>query len=79
MNGKEYSMSCFKISEGVADQLQTNYASDLRSILKTLFEVMATKADQGDNENSKKGERGTLLKDIGNYNSMFSSLDARHH
>lgn len=56
MNGKEYSMSCCQISEGVADQLQTNYASDLRSILKTLFEVMATKADQGDNENPKKGE-----------------------
>jgi len=49
-------MPCFQISEGVADQLQTNYASDLRSILKTLFEVMATKADQGDNENPKKGK-----------------------
>lgn len=72
-------MSCCQISEGVADQLQTNYASDLRSILKTLFEVMATKADQGDNENPKKGEWGMLLKDIGNYNSMFSSLDDRHH
>lgn len=40
---------------GVADQLQTNYASDLRSILKTLFEVMATKCEQGDNDNQKKG------------------------
>ncbi|XP_056111019.1 lateral signaling target protein 2 homolog isoform X2 [Rhinichthys klamathensis goyatoka] len=45
----------FVCISGVADQLQTNYASDLRSILKTLFEVMATKADQGDNENPKKG------------------------
>lgn len=41
---------------GVADQLQTNYASDLRSILKTLFEVMATKIEQGDNEKQKKGK-----------------------
>lgn len=41
---------------GVADQLQTNYASDLRSILKTLFEVMATKCEQGDNDKQKKGE-----------------------
>lgn len=49
-------MSSFQISEGVADQLQTNYASDLRSILKTLFEVMATKSDQGDNEKPKKGQ-----------------------
>ena len=52
---------------GVADQLQTNYASDLRSILKTLFEVMATKCEEGDNDKQKKGEehvsdiqRGTL-------------------
>ncbi|CAG10559.1 unnamed protein product, partial [Tetraodon nigroviridis] len=43
-------------SVGVADQLQTNYASDLRSILKTLFEVMATKIEQGDNDKQKKGE-----------------------
>ncbi|KAK7904388.1 hypothetical protein WMY93_016995 [Mugilogobius chulae] len=34
----------FVCISGVADQLQTNYASDLRSILKTLFEVMATKS-----------------------------------
>ncbi|KAK9960027.1 hypothetical protein ABG768_010104 [Culter alburnus] len=45
----------FVCISGVADQLQTNYASDLRSILKTLFEVMATKSDQGDNEKPKKG------------------------
>lgn len=41
---------------GVADQLQTNYASDLRSILKTLFEVMATKPETDDKEKLKKGE-----------------------
>lgn len=45
---------------GVADQLQTNYASDLRSILKTLFEVMATKCEEGDNDNHKKGEERVL-------------------
>lgn len=45
---------------GVADQLQTNYASDLRSILKTLFEVMATKCEQGDDDKQKKGEEGVL-------------------
>ncbi|XP_046512150.1 lateral signaling target protein 2 homolog isoform X4 [Equus quagga] len=39
---------------GVADQLQTNYASDLRSILKTLFEVMATKPETDDKEKLKK-------------------------
>ncbi|KAM4723570.1 lateral signaling target protein 2 homolog isoform 3-T3 [Anableps anableps] len=44
----------FVCISGVADQLQTNYASDLRSILKTLFEVMATKCEQGDNDKPKK-------------------------
>lgn len=45
----------------MADQLQTNYASDLRSILKTLFQVMATKPETDDKEKLKKGEcpRGT--------------------
>lgn len=41
---------------GVADQLQTNYASDLRSILKTLFEVMATKCEQAENDKEKNGK-----------------------
>ncbi|XP_059830153.1 lateral signaling target protein 2 homolog isoform X4 [Hypanus sabinus] len=39
---------------GVADQLQTNYASDLRSILKTLFEVMATKLEYESSRTEKK-------------------------
>lgn len=46
---------------GVADQLQTNYASDLRSILKTLFEVMATKCEQGENDKQKRGEEHVFL------------------
>ncbi|KAM8802701.1 lateral signaling target protein 2 homolog [Rhynchonycteris naso] len=44
----------FVCISGVADQLQTNYASDLRSILKTLFEVMATKPEVDDKEKLKK-------------------------
>ncbi|KAF1374866.1 hypothetical protein PFLUV_G00233510 [Perca fluviatilis] len=51
----------FVCISGVADQLQTNYASDLRSILKTLFEVMATKCEEGDNDNQKKGEEHQVL------------------
>uniref|UniRef100_A0A8D0HGV5 Lateral signaling target protein 2 homolog n=1 Tax=Sphenodon punctatus TaxID=8508 RepID=A0A8D0HGV5_SPHPU len=46
---------------GVADQLQTNYASDLRSILKTLFEVMATKPDMEDKEKQKKVNQGLRI------------------
>lgn len=30
---------------GVADQLQTNFASDLRSILKTVFKIVASPAE----------------------------------
>ncbi|XP_054993709.1 lateral signaling target protein 2 homolog isoform X1 [Sorex araneus] len=44
----------FVCISGVADQLQTNYASDLRSILKTLFEVMATKPETDDKDKLKK-------------------------
>ncbi|XP_007903426.1 lateral signaling target protein 2 homolog isoform X2 [Callorhinchus milii] len=44
----------FVCISGVADQLQTNYASDLRSILKTLFEVMATKLENEENQTEKK-------------------------
>lgn len=49
----------FRVVTGVADQLQTNYASDLRSILKTLFEVMATKIEQGDNDKQNKGKNAS--------------------
>uniref|UniRef100_A0A8D2IXK5 FYVE-type domain-containing protein n=1 Tax=Varanus komodoensis TaxID=61221 RepID=A0A8D2IXK5_VARKO len=44
----------FVCISGVADQLQTNYACDLRSILKTLFEAMATKPDVEDKKLQKK-------------------------
>ncbi|XP_072371776.1 lateral signaling target protein 2 homolog isoform X1 [Scyliorhinus torazame] len=51
---------------GVADQLQTNYASDLRSILKTLFEVMATKLEYEGSRTEKIGDqtlRSPVLED----------------
>ncbi|XP_041123936.1 lateral signaling target protein 2 homolog isoform X3 [Polyodon spathula] len=48
----------FVCISGVADQLQTNYASDLRNILKTLFEVMATKPELEDKDKQKKGGQG---------------------
>ncbi|KAK6493484.1 lateral signaling target protein 2-like protein isoform X1 [Huso huso] len=56
----------FVCISGVADQLQTNYASDLRSILKTLFDVMATKPELEDKDKQKKagqGLRSTALED----------------
>ncbi|XP_061698966.1 lateral signaling target protein 2 homolog isoform X1 [Syngnathoides biaculeatus] len=67
----------FVCISGVADQLQTNYASDLRSILKTLFEVMATKTEQGDNENQKKGPvlRSAVLEDCALCQETISSSE----
>ncbi|XP_041828559.1 lateral signaling target protein 2 homolog isoform X2 [Melanotaenia boesemani] len=67
----------FVCISGVADQLQTNYASDLRSILKTLFEVMATKCEQGDNDKQKKGPvlRSAVLEDCALCQETVSSSE----
>uniref|UniRef100_A0A3Q1F6N0 Zinc finger, FYVE domain containing 28 n=1 Tax=Acanthochromis polyacanthus TaxID=80966 RepID=A0A3Q1F6N0_9TELE len=67
----------FVCISGVADQLQTNYASDLRSILKTLFEVMATKCEEGDNDKQKKGPvmRSAVLEDCALCQETVSSSE----
>uniref|UniRef100_A0A8C7SYG1 Lateral signaling target protein 2 homolog n=1 Tax=Oncorhynchus mykiss TaxID=8022 RepID=A0A8C7SYG1_ONCMY len=63
----------FVCISGVADQLQTNYAADLRSILKTLFEVMAT-SEQGDND-KEKGLRSAVLEDCSLCQETISSSE----
>ncbi|KAF1471155.1 hypothetical protein FQV18_0003595, partial [Eudyptula minor novaehollandiae] len=68
----------FVCISGVADQLQTNYASDLRSILKTLFEVMATKPETEDKEKQKKvnqGLRNAALEDCALCQESVSSSE----
>ncbi|XP_041041949.1 lateral signaling target protein 2 homolog isoform X4 [Carcharodon carcharias] len=63
---------------GVADQLQTNYASDLRSILKTLFEVMATKLEYEGSRTEKIGDqtlRSPALEDCALCRESVSSSD----
>ncbi|XP_030575518.1 lateral signaling target protein 2 homolog isoform X2 [Archocentrus centrarchus] len=68
----------FVCISGVADQLQTNYASDLRSILKTLFEVMATKCEQGDDDKQKKAGpvmRSAVLEDCALCQETISSSE----
>ncbi|NXI29140.1 LST2 protein, partial [Sterrhoptilus dennistouni] len=68
----------FVCISGVADQLQTNYASDLRSILKTLFEVMATKPETDDKEKQKKvnhGLRNAALEDCALCQESISSSE----
>ncbi|KAL0969056.1 hypothetical protein UPYG_G00222130 [Umbra pygmaea] len=66
----------FVCISGVADQLQTNYAADLRSILKTLFEVMAT-SELGDNEKQKAGPglRSAVLDDCALCQETISSSE----
>ncbi|XP_033844382.1 lateral signaling target protein 2 homolog isoform X1 [Periophthalmus magnuspinnatus] len=66
----------FVCISGVADQLQTNYASDLRSILKTLFEVMATKSEEGD-DGKQKGPvlRNAVLEDCALCQESVSSSE----
>ncbi|XP_041703684.2 lateral signaling target protein 2 homolog isoform X2 [Coregonus clupeaformis] len=66
----------FVCISGVADQLQTNYAADLRSILKTLFEVMAT-SEQGDNDKQKAcpGLRSAVLEDCSLCQETISSSE----
>ncbi|CAB1335260.1 unnamed protein product [Coregonus sp. 'balchen'] len=65
----------FVCISGVADQLQTNYAADLRSILKTLFEVMAT-SEQGDNDKQKgPGLRSAVLEDCALCQETISSSE----
>ncbi|XP_068132061.1 lateral signaling target protein 2 homolog isoform X2 [Hyperolius riggenbachi] len=68
----------FVCISGVADQLQTNYASDLRSILKTLFEVMATKQEVDDKGKQKKvspGLRSSALEDCALCQETISSSE----
>ncbi|XP_075050323.1 lateral signaling target protein 2 homolog isoform X2 [Mixophyes fleayi] len=68
----------FVCISGVADQLQTNYASDLRSILKTLFEVMATKQEVDDKGKQKKviqGLRSVALEDCALCQETISSSE----
>ncbi|XP_077334038.1 lateral signaling target protein 2 homolog isoform X4 [Lithobates pipiens] len=68
----------FVCISGVADQLQTNYASDLRSILKTLFEVMATKQEIDDKGKQKKvsqGLRSSALEDCALCQETISSSE----
>jgi hypothetical protein len=39
---------------GVADQLQTNYAADLRHILKTVFDAYCSQSDDDEDEDSQE-------------------------
>ncbi|XP_038042502.2 lateral signaling target protein 2 homolog isoform X2 [Anas platyrhynchos] len=57
---KDMLHTLFVCISGVADQLQTNFASDLRSILKTVFKIVASQGDPSEDLGTSK-EDGELL------------------
>ncbi|KAJ8015183.1 hypothetical protein DPEC_G00023490 [Dallia pectoralis] len=48
----------FVCISGVADQLQSNYSSELRTILKKLFEITTTKTDPVEEDKQRKASVG---------------------
>uniref|UniRef100_A0A8C4Q0F0 Lateral signaling target protein 2 homolog n=1 Tax=Eptatretus burgeri TaxID=7764 RepID=A0A8C4Q0F0_EPTBU len=64
-------------SSRVADQLQTNYASDLRTILKVVFEVVATKSEPvPDNLQEQDAGSNVYLEDCALCHDLISTTDA---
>ncbi|XP_023791592.1 lateral signaling target protein 2 homolog isoform X1 [Cyanistes caeruleus] len=55
---KDMLHTLFVCISGVADQLQTNFASDMRSILKTVFKIVCSKAEPSDEQSDSKEKDG---------------------
>ncbi|XP_063204842.1 lateral signaling target protein 2 homolog isoform X2 [Chroicocephalus ridibundus] len=55
---KDMLHTLFVCISGVADQLQTNFASDLRSILKTVFKIVASQAEPLEEPSGSQEEDG---------------------
>ncbi|XP_029853832.1 lateral signaling target protein 2 homolog [Aquila chrysaetos chrysaetos] len=55
---KDMLHTLFVCISGVADQLQTNFASDLRSILKTVFKIVASQAESSEEPSASQEEDG---------------------
>ncbi|XP_051487094.1 lateral signaling target protein 2 homolog [Apus apus] len=53
---KDMLHTLFVCISGVADQLQTNFASDLRSILKTVFKIVASQAEPSEETGASQEE-----------------------
>uniref|UniRef100_A0A8D2NZX8 FYVE-type domain-containing protein n=3 Tax=Zosteropidae TaxID=36297 RepID=A0A8D2NZX8_ZOSLA len=51
---KDMLHTLFVCISGVADQLQTNFASDMRSILKTVFKIVCSQAEPSEEQSDKK-------------------------
>ncbi|XP_065500369.1 lateral signaling target protein 2 homolog [Caloenas nicobarica] len=55
---KDMLHTLFVCISGVADQLQTNFASDLRSILKTVFKIVTSQAEPSEEPGASQEEDG---------------------
>ncbi|XP_016157058.1 PREDICTED: lateral signaling target protein 2 homolog isoform X1 [Ficedula albicollis] len=55
---KDMLHTLFVCISGVADQLQTNFASDMRSILKTVFKIVCSKAEPSEEQRDSKEKDG---------------------
>ncbi|KAJ7406211.1 lateral signaling target protein 2 isoform X1 [Willisornis vidua] len=51
---KDMLHTLFVCISGVADQLQTNFASDMRSILKTVFKIVASQAEPSEEPSASR-------------------------
>ncbi|XP_049685311.1 lateral signaling target protein 2 homolog isoform X3 [Accipiter gentilis] len=55
---KDMLHTLFVCISGVADQLQTNFASDLRTILKTVFKIVASQAESSEEPSASASQDG---------------------
>ncbi|OWK55494.1 Lateral signaling target protein 2 [Lonchura striata] len=55
---KDMLHTLFVCISGVADQLQTNFASDMRSILKTVFKIVCSQAEPSEEQSYSKEKDG---------------------
>ncbi|XP_071426085.1 lateral signaling target protein 2 homolog isoform X2 [Pithys albifrons albifrons] len=55
---KDMLHTLFICISGVADQLQTNFASDMRSILKTVFKIVASQAEPSEEPSASREKDG---------------------
>uniref|UniRef100_A0A8C3XHK5 FYVE-type domain-containing protein n=1 Tax=Cyanoderma ruficeps TaxID=181631 RepID=A0A8C3XHK5_9PASS len=51
---KDMLHTLFVCISGVADQLQTNFASDMRSILKTVFKIVCSQAESSEEQSDSE-------------------------
>ncbi|XP_075622666.1 lateral signaling target protein 2 homolog isoform X5 [Balearica regulorum gibbericeps] len=83
---KDMLHTLFVCISGVADQLQTNFASDLRSILKTVFKIVASQAEPLEEPSASRGAHrlpewvpDSTCNQCSTCRSPFTLLRRRHH